>query len=54
MSLVIEIDRKYGGFYVHRSDTSMRVCLGYVAFTYHPFSIYDRLRAVNSNEEIEQ
>ena len=44
MSIVIEIDRKPGGFYWYSTDTSKRLCLMWLAVTYHPFSIYEKLR----------
>lgn len=44
MSIVFELDRHYGGFYLYRSSTSKRLCLGYVAVTYHPFSVYDKIK----------
>lgn len=50
MSIVFEVDRKYGGFYVYRTKTSNRICLGYIAITYHPFSIYDRLHEVSDSK----
>lgn len=43
MSIIIEVDRKYGGFYLYRSATSKRLVLGFIAVTFHPFSIYDRV-----------
>ena len=44
MSIVFEIDRRNGGFYLFRSVTSKRLCLWYVAITVHPFSIYDKVK----------
>lgn len=44
MSIVLEIDSKWAGFGVYSSETSKRVTLGFIAVTYHPFSIYERLR----------
>lgn len=51
MSIVIEIDRKFGGFYFYRSNTSKRLCLGFVAITAHPFSIYDKVKPESKSEK---
>lgn len=44
MSIVFEIDRKYCGFSYYRSLTSTRIMFAYFAVTYHPFSIYDKIK----------
>ena len=44
MSIVLEIDRKWGGVYIYKSETSKRLVVGFVAVTYHPFSIYERVQ----------
>lgn len=43
MSIVLEADLRWGGFYIHWSESSKRICLGFVALTFHPFSIYDKI-----------
>lgn len=44
MTIVIEIDSHWAGFYVYKTSTSRRLGFGYIAITLHPFNIYDRVK----------
>ena len=50
MTIVIEVDKQWGGFYTVSSKTSKRLVLGYIAFTYHPFNLYERFRNIIKRE----
>lgn len=37
---------KYGGFYVFRSPTTFRICLGFIAFTIYNYDLDKKMEAV--------
>lgn len=39
----------YGGFYAYKSKTSIRLCLGWIAFTLFPFDLEDVLTELKAN-----
>jgi hypothetical protein len=45
MTILIGIDRQYGGFYVYRGFT-WRVCLGWLAVTFVPMKEGDLLEGI--------